>query len=210
MTLILEIMIAILIIIQIPLIFMKLTEKKDKKLDKLYGIMVADDQKLDELSEVILSVPEAIDEKVIEISEMIGKLAELNPDNAKQITDSILKSPETRDFLFDVIYNLIQHALKANLLQPYMNDFYNTLKGHVMSKGGVSAKVRKKATKEVIEHIIASQPMGKYAKLLFGDEQIDDFLGISENPQKALEKLKVIVGMLKEIPQSQIDQYTQQ
>lgn len=141
---------------------------------------------------------------------IVDKLSKIDTKNAKEIVQSLLESQQTRDFLFDVAYNLLSHANKADMLKPYMDEFYNTLKGHVLSSGGHSKKLRKQATKEVVDAMIAANPIGQYATLIIGTDQIHEFLGVADNPAKALEKIKVLASMFKEMPKGQLENFTQQ
>lgn len=136
---------------------------------------------------------------------IIAKLSKLDTKNAKKIAEELFKSQATKDFLYDVAYNLLSHAIRAGIMKPYMDDFYKSFKGHVLSSGGHAAKLKKKATKEVLEYLIEKEPIGQYASMIIGKEQIHEMLGTDEDPNKALEKLKIIMGMLKKK-----GQYTQQ
>ena len=134
---------------------------------------------------------------------IVDKLSKIDAKNSKEVVENLLQSQVTKDFLFDVAYNLLSHSLKAGILTPYLNDFYNTFKKHVYSSQGHSGKLKKKALRELFDNVVSSHPLGKYASMVFGSDQIGELLGADEDPAKALEKLKYIMGFLKNNPNVQ-------
>ena len=143
-------------------------------------------------------------------AKIVSFLENTDPKDIGEAAKALFHDEKVQDFIFDSIMNIISHAYKAGALKEYTDDAYNTMKGQMLNSKGNDTKLVKKASKEILNQLITAHPIGQYATMLLGEDQIHEFLGTDDDPQKALEKLKIIMGMMKNYSKKDIGQMQQQ
>ncbi len=119
-------------------------------------------------------------------------VSELDVEKGAPILIDLIKSEEVQEFLYSAMMNAINN--KAHVLNPYIEDFYKTLKNKIFSNTGHAGKDRKRAAVTICEMTLSKHPLGKAALTFFGDD-IKDM--IAEDPEQALQIANLLISNMK-------------